>query len=75
MFDGSDDWNLRMILDNVEFLPDIYAKLTLIQADTAMANCLKLYEVGLMNADELERRRQIYIRQYNAVDEFVSHKK
>ena len=75
MFDGSDDWNIRLILDNVEFLPDIYAKVTLIQADTAMANCLKLYELGLMDADELERKRQIYIRQYNAVEEFTSGKK
>lgn len=74
MFDDSADWNIRMILDNVELLPDIYAKLTLIQADTAMANCLKIYEPGLMDADELEQRRQIYVRQYNAVDEFTKNK-
>lgn len=74
MFDGSDDWNLRLILDNVELLPSIFAKVTLIQADTAYANCLKMYELGLMDADELERRRQIYVRQYHEVEEFTKNK-
>ncbi|RAP50420.1 MAG: hypothetical protein BZ133_05565 [Methanosphaera sp. SHI613] len=70
MFDGSDDWNLRLILDNAEFLPGIYAKLALIQADTAYANCLKMYELGLMDAEELEKRGQIYINQYKQVEKF-----
>ena len=72
MFDGSDDWNLRLILDNTEFLPEIFAKLALIQADTAYANCLKMYELGLMNKEKFDRRGQIYVNQYNDVEKFTS---
>lgn len=60
MFDGSDEYILRGILENTDHMRDIFNVLYKIKLELELSNALKMHEVGLIDDEEFNKRARSY---------------
>jgi hypothetical protein len=58
MFGGSDEYVLREILDNVDHIKDLHKVITECYVELQYANCLKEYELGIIDKNEFNYNKQ-----------------
>lgn len=60
MFGGSDEFVLREILGNVDHIKDLYYQLVRSALELEYANDLKEYELGIIDVNEFNQRRNAH---------------
>ncbi len=72
MFGGSDEFVLREILEDVDHILDLHYDLNKIFFEVQYANDLKEFELGIIDENVFNQRRNAYYNAVNMLNEKIN---